>query len=712
MIDTAGEPDAKVLKTAISYLRVSTKEQAEKGGQAEGFSIPAQREANRRKAQSLGAAIVAEFIDAGESARSADRPDLKRMLTYLAETPTDFVLVHKVDRLARNRVDDVEITMAIKKSGAVLVSATENIDETPSGMLLHGIMSSIAEFYSRNLATEVHKGMTQKAITGGTPNRAPLGYRNVGRITSEGREERIVEIDPKRASLITWAFTAYATGEWTVRTLANELELRGLTSRRTPKLASHPLSPHVLHVILTNPYYKGDVSYRGVTYNGSHQPLIDAVTWQRVQDVLAMHAVGEKQRDHPHYLKSSVFCGDCGSRFIITNSKNRHGSIYPYFICLGRHQKTTTCKRKAVLITKVEELVEDHWATVQLEPELRDAVEEGLRNELAFYRREAEDEHKHLSDEKVRLTEQRKKLMEAIYGGAVPMDLIASEQERIAKQLTAIESRLGAATAELDKVEANLSTALDLVQDCHAAYLAADASLRRLFNQAFFTHLMIEEHGVIGKYAAPFDMLLSDGVVNAGRAIQTKHAEGSTTMARILQSTPGSNEKTLGTRCVAGGLVSQPSTSTEGGRGLNVSNLVRLYESLSSLSPPLLRLAEVNAQQRATGLRKPNTNRAKAVIDQTGTTDPTAVRLRVKENHKLSAAAVEALVRARKAGASQAELAGRFDIQVKTVRRHLRRRVSVLVLGGAVISYCRSDSSAINLHIGGSRRAAQRERAA
>ncbi|MFK5165266.1 recombinase family protein, partial [Propionibacterium freudenreichii] len=84
--------------------------------------------------------------------------------------------VHKVDRLARNRLDDVEIHRALLDAGVKLVSATENIDETPSGMLLHGIMSSIAEFYSKNLATEVTKGLTQKVATGGTPMRAPLGY--------------------------------------------------------------------------------------------------------------------------------------------------------------------------------------------------------------------------------------------------------------------------------------------------------------------------------------------------------------------------------------------------------------------------------------------------------------------------------------------------------------------------------------------------------
>ncbi|MCI6411699.1 MAG: hypothetical protein SOX57_00920 [Schaalia hyovaginalis] len=48
--------------TAVTYQRVSTKEQATTGGRDEGFSIPAQREANRRKAETLGAQVVAEFV--------------------------------------------------------------------------------------------------------------------------------------------------------------------------------------------------------------------------------------------------------------------------------------------------------------------------------------------------------------------------------------------------------------------------------------------------------------------------------------------------------------------------------------------------------------------------------------------------------------------------------------------------------------------------
>ena len=101
--DTAVEADAPVL-LAVSYLRVSTREQAERGGTEEGFSIPAQRDANRRKATSIGALVVKEFVDRGESARSANRPELQRMLRYLKDTPDiDYVIVHKLDRLARNR---------------------------------------------------------------------------------------------------------------------------------------------------------------------------------------------------------------------------------------------------------------------------------------------------------------------------------------------------------------------------------------------------------------------------------------------------------------------------------------------------------------------------------------------------------------------------------------------------------------------------------
>jgi hypothetical protein len=88
---------------------------------------------------------------------------------------------------------------------------------------------------------------------------------------------------------------------------------------------------------------------------------------------------------------------------------------------------------------------------------------------------------------------------------------------------------------KFDEIEANLARALDLARDCHAAYMAAGPQLRRLFNQAFFSHLYIDDDGLHSDYAEPFDTLLDQDVLDAGRTIQTDREAGKITMADILR---------------------------------------------------------------------------------------------------------------------------------------------------------------------------------
>ena len=160
--DSAGD-DEVTGATAVVYVRVSTKEQAEREGDPEGYSIPAQREACGRKATSLGAVVLEEFADRGESARTADRPELQRMLAFVRENAVTYCIVHKVDRLARNRADDVAINLQLKQAGVQLVSVSENIDETPSGILLHGIMSSIAATSRTRSSKEASRRQSSEA---------------------------------------------------------------------------------------------------------------------------------------------------------------------------------------------------------------------------------------------------------------------------------------------------------------------------------------------------------------------------------------------------------------------------------------------------------------------------------------------------------------------------------------------------------------------
>ena len=500
-------------KFAVSYLRVSTRGQAERGGGAdEGFSIPAQREANKRKALSMGVIVGKEFVDRGASAKSADRPELQKMLEYVKENAdrVDYVIVHKVDRLARNRGDDIDIMRTLRECGVQLVSASESIDDTPAGMLLHGIMSSIAEFYSQNLANEVKKGMGEKVKSGGTPTRAPLGYLNIRRMDDKGREERTVVLDEERAPLIKLAFEEYATGNWTVNDLAEHLAACGLTTRATPRIPSVPVDKRVLNTVLVNPYYKGVVTYKGVEYAGNHPALVATDVWQQVQDVLASHVNGERTREHPHFLKGSLYCRQCGSRMIVTYAKARSGVRYPYFICAGRHSKREKdCKQKAVLIDEVERQVEQIYDRYSLSPELRKYLEKYLQTNIKAEQEKYEAELGGLRREKDKLERKRKKLLEAHYNDAIPLDLMKSEQQKIAKQLLAIEHQMKIYGQIFAGVSESISKALELIEDCGLTYRLVDDRYKKMLNQAIFSKLWVGEDGnVTAEFREPFNMLI------------------------------------------------------------------------------------------------------------------------------------------------------------------------------------------------------------
>jgi site-specific DNA recombinase len=505
---------------AVVYVRVSPgKGQAAKADEPDGYSLPAQLGACKRKAASLKALVIEEFVERSESAKTADRPELQRMLQFIKDNSVKYVIVHKVDRLARNRTDDVLINLELKAAGAELVSVSENIDQTPSGLLMHGIMSSIAEFYSRNLATEVIKGCVQKAKNGGTPGKAPLGYLNVRKIVN-GLEGRTVEVDPVRGPLMTWAFEAYATGEWTIRSLLEELTERGLTTVPGPKTPARPLRISHLHTLLRHPYYVGVVRYQGVLYPGKHTPLVDYDTWQRVQELLtARNLAGEKQRDHPHYLKGSIFCGECGSRLIVCNAKGKSGTIYPYFICIGRQQKRTNCMLRALHIEQVEEAVAAFYATVQLDPDELAAVRAFLEEELTKLRLDGERERRSQERRLSVLRGEQKKLLDAHLADAVPLDLLKTEQVRLTAEVAHAEGRLVEVESDFKKAETNLKKTLTRIGDCEAAYRGADGRLRRQFNLAFFKRLLIDdEYNITGELAEPFDSLLGDGLRRATAA--------------------------------------------------------------------------------------------------------------------------------------------------------------------------------------------------
>lgn len=413
------------------------------------------------------------------------------MLSYLREHSINYVIVHKLDRLARSRADDIAITQAIRDTGARLVSSTESIDASPNGTLLHGIMASIAEFYSRNLAQEVMKGMRQKVIQGGTPSRAPIGYLNVRRQAEDGREYRTVALDPERAPHVAWAFEAYTTGNWSIAQLVAELEKRGLKTRPTPARPAAIPTVTSFHRVLTNPYYKGIVTMNGAQYAGSHEPLVSVTNWDAVQRLLKARRSGERSRIHTHYLKSTVYCFSCHRRLIVHKARSQSGRIYDYFVCSGRQSDTLRCTQSALPIASVERRIEDADSAIEIDDRQRRQIEKAHQQRIALDAGTREQRRVELNEQSTHLTSRQEKLLDLYYSDGIAREMLVKEQKKLSQELARINEELRLLREDRDSEVRRVSEVLDLLGGAHARYIAATSDARKQMNNALFSRVLI-----------------------------------------------------------------------------------------------------------------------------------------------------------------------------------------------------------------------------
>src|SRR5438067_13586168 len=159
---------------AATYVRVSSKEQVE------GYSLDAQRRGCRDFCSARGYAVAAEYADEGLSAHTdnlAKRPDFARMLADAEAGRLDVVVVHKMDRFARRLRTALECLERLGRARVGVVSVSEpNLDySTPQGFLFLSMLGALAEWYSRNLATETKKGWAERKRRGLYAGRLPFG---------------------------------------------------------------------------------------------------------------------------------------------------------------------------------------------------------------------------------------------------------------------------------------------------------------------------------------------------------------------------------------------------------------------------------------------------------------------------------------------------------------------------------------------------------
>ncbi len=501
-------------KRAFTLLRVSGQGQTKRAGADQGYSIEMQRNECARKAEGLDAEIVDEWVAPAESASRGFYKTLTEMIGALkVRRDIDYVIVYKLERFARDELTDFAAYAEIKKAGAELVSATESIDGTPQGMLMHGILTAINAYYSRDLGQKITDGRLTKAKLGGTPGRARLGYLNVKRWDGQN-DIRDIEIDPERAPHMQWAFQAMATGEWSTRALAERLYERGFRNRPHGKRAPGKVGPSTLHELLRDPYYIGIVTFRGVQYEGNHPKLVPPKLFDQVQQVLTAHRLsGDRSHKHGNYLKGTVYCGLCGRRLIFTKCKGRHGGQYDYFVCAGRH-KEKTCPLPYIAADRLEHFVGLHYESqvkllakklVELEPDLKKVFELLVGHQ----QREVVHRQKDVDD----ILGLRTQLVEKHFAKpeAIPLDVLEAKQIELGKQLEAAEEKVALAGGNLEMAGEGLKLARERLQRSSSTYGEVSRQTRRIWNQAFFKKIFVGMDGTTGaELTAEYAAMLSE----------------------------------------------------------------------------------------------------------------------------------------------------------------------------------------------------------
>jgi len=357
------------VRSAVLYARVSSKDQ-----EKEGYSIPAQERLLRDYAASHGLAITREFVDV-ETAKATGRQGFTAMLAYLKRNHASCrtILVEKTDRLYRNIKDWVTIDELDLEIHFVKENLVHSQDSRSSEKFLHGIKVLMAKNYIDNLGEEASKGMLEKARSGTWPSSAPLGYQNAP--GPDGK--RTITPHPETAGHITNLFLRYATGEESLDTLTQKASDDGL--RRNGK----PVNRATIHTILRNHFYTGTFTWKGVTYQGKHDPLITQDVFDSVQRVLNHRHEGRARKiKHDFTYTGLLRCGHCTSSMVGERKKNR----YVYYHCTGYRGK---CGEPYVR----EETLHEEFTTVLRRIQLPNELLEWLTEELRQTRHDQDRAH-------------------------------------------------------------------------------------------------------------------------------------------------------------------------------------------------------------------------------------------------------------------------------------------------------------------------------
>lgn len=359
---------------AVAYTRFSSDLQREE-------SIEAQVRAIQSYCDQNGFVLLTVYADRGISGTSDNRPDFQRMIADSAKQEFDAVIVHKLDRFARNRYDSAIYKNKLKSNGVRLISVLENLQDNPESIILESVIEGMNEYYSMNLSREVRKGLQENAleckVTGGPP---ALGY------TVDKTTQKYI-INEHEAQAVKMIFRMYIDG-YSYDEIISALNRGGYRTRRNV-----PFAKNSLYAILRNERYTGVYIYvkdsrqnpKGkYVRHGQYDPdaviripggmpqIISEELFQQAQLKLRerQHKAAKFNAKQEYLLSGKIFCGECESPYAGNSRKPRPDHpLYVSYKCTRRNQRNKQCKNTEINRDKLEQIVLDKLTKVVFNPD-------------------------------------------------------------------------------------------------------------------------------------------------------------------------------------------------------------------------------------------------------------------------------------------------------------------------------------------------------
>ena len=466
------------MSTVYGYTRVSTAKQGE------GVSLTEQKRAIADYARKHNLTI-SKWFEEKETAAKRGRPVFSKMLTKLKDGKANGVVMHKIDRSARNLKDWADLA-DLNDQGVGVYFAHESLDMTArGGRLTADIQAVIASDYIRNLRQEAKKGLYGRLKQGVYPFRAPIGYVDTG-------GGNLKEIHPVKGPLVRMIFQRYATGQYSLETLLDWACKKGLTNHKNGKLSLNGIS-----TILNNPFYMGLMQVKGQVYQGKHEALITASLFEKVQRILHGKTYPRSIK-HDFLYRRRIQCGFCNRSLIGEKQKGR-----VYYRCHGKNCPTTSIREDRATLAFQRVISSLSFSEKSLHE-----VQRLLLDSHNDQKTQAEAATRSLELQAATLTQRLDKLTDALLDGLLEGDVYRDKKNSILMEQNKVNERIKEIDSSYDPLHSKANKTLELLKAVANTYDLAIPYEQVDFLESTTSNLTAKAKSLYVSMRSPFDKLV------------------------------------------------------------------------------------------------------------------------------------------------------------------------------------------------------------